>query len=110
MKMHNVPFTVIDWKAVDPVEYMGETGTSLWHVFEAGNIRARIVEYSPNYRSDHWCPRGHVFLVLEGEFGIELKDGRSFLLSPGVSFLAGDDEANPHLGYSKRGARAFIVD
>lgn len=110
MKILDVPFTVTDWSTVIPVEYKGETGTSLWRVFESGNIRARIVEYSPNFRSDHWCGRGHVLLVLEGEFGIELKDGRSFTLQPGVSFQVDDNEANPHLGYSVKGAKVFIVD
>lgn len=110
MEILDVPFTVTNWKDVDPVEYKGETGTSFWRVFQAGNIRARIVEYSPNFRSDHWCPRGHIFLVLEGEFGIALKDGRNFLLSPSMSFEVSDDEANPHLGYSEGGAKVFIID
>jgi quercetin dioxygenase-like cupin family protein len=110
MKILNIPFTVTEWSSVKPVEHPGEGGTSHWRIFEAGNIRARIVEYSPGYRSDHWCPKGHIFLVLEGEFDITLRDGRSFQLRPGMSFQAGDDEANPHLGHSPRGAKAFIVD
>ena len=110
MRIEGVPFTVTDWGAVPPAEHKGEQGTSQWRVFEAGNVRARIVEYSAGFRSDHWCHRGHVLLVLEGEFGIALRDGREFLLRPGMSFQAGDDEANPHLGYSNGGARVFIVD
>jgi quercetin dioxygenase-like cupin family protein len=110
MKIAEAPFTVTDWSAVEPVEHKGETGTSFWRVFESGNVRARIVDYSARYRSDHWCPRGHVLYVLEGEFGILLKDGRDFRLGPGSSFQAGDDEGNPHLGYSEKGARVFIVD
>jgi len=110
MKIAETPFTVTDWSAVEPVEHKGETGTSFWRVFESGNVRARIVDYSARYRSDHWCPRGHVLYVLEGEFGILLKDGRDFRLGPGMSFAAGEDAANPHLGYSEKGARVFIVD
>jgi hypothetical protein len=110
MKITDVPFTVTDFPAIAPVEHKGETGTSFWRVFECGNVRARVVDYSAEYRSDHWCPRGHVFYVLEGEFGIVLKDGRNFRLGPGMGFEAGDDEGNPHLGYSERGARVFIVD
>jgi len=52
----------------------------------------------------------HVFYVLEGKFGVALKDGRDFRLGPGMSFASGDDAANPHLGYSEKGARVFIVD
>lgn len=110
MKILEVPFTVTDWGSVKPVEHRGEKGTSQWRIFEAGNIRARVVEYSAGYRSDHWCPRGHVLLVLEGEFNVALRDGRSFRLRPGMSFQAGDDESNPHLGSTETGARVFIVD
>lgn len=110
MKIVDCPFTVTDWEDVEPIEHAGESGSSVWRTVVCGNVRARIVEYSPGYRSDHWCPRGHIFYVLEGEFGISLKDGQKFLLRPGMSFEAGDDERNPHLGYSESGARAFIVD
>ncbi len=70
----------------------------------------RIVEYSIGFRSDHWCPRGHVLLVLEGELTIRLRDGREFVLASGSSFQAGDDEVNPHLAYTDKGAKVFIVD
>jgi uncharacterized cupin superfamily protein len=110
MNIDSVPFTFTDWSKVSSKEYKGETGTSFWRVFEAGNIRVRIVEYSPGFRSDHWCARGHVLLVLEGELAIELKDGRVYRMPPGASFQAADDDANPHLAYTERGAKVFIVD
>ena len=110
MKIAEIPFTVTDWNAVAPVEHKGERGTSFWRAFESRCVRTRVVEYSPGYRSDHWCPRGHVLYVLEGEFGILLKDGRDFRLGSGMGFEVGDDETNPHLGYSEKGARVFIVD
>ncbi|OGF58647.1 MAG: hypothetical protein A2Y62_20170 [Candidatus Fischerbacteria bacterium RBG_13_37_8] len=110
MKIEDVPFTVTDWTEVTAFEQKGDTGTSYWRVFQDGNVRVRIVEYTANYRSDHWCSRGHVFLVLEGEFTIELKDGRKFVLIKGMSFQASDDFDNPHIGYSENGAKAFIVD
>jgi quercetin dioxygenase-like cupin family protein len=110
MKILEVPFAVTDWSSVKSVEHRGEKGTSQWRIFEAGNIRARIVEYSAGYRSDHWCPKGHVLYVVEGEFDIALRDGRNFRLRPGMSFQAGDDESNPHLGSTETGAKVFIVD
>lgn len=75
MKIKDVPFFVTYWEKIEPVEHKGETGTSFWCVFESGNIRVRMVEYSAAFRSDHWCSRGHVLLVLEGELFIKLKDG-----------------------------------
>lgn len=110
MDIQNVPFSLTEWDHVAVQEHPGEKGTSHWRVFSAGNLRVRIVEYSPGFRSDHWCPRGHVLLVLEGELVIELKDGRSFVLPALTSFQVGDDEINPHLAYTEKGARVFIVD
>ncbi|MEW6742955.1 MAG: DHCW motif cupin fold protein [Planctomycetota bacterium] len=110
MKLPDVPFTVTDWSRIDPAEHKGETGTSFWRTVETKGLRARIVNYSTGFRSDHWCARGHVLLVLEGELGIMLKDGRTFHLTPGMSFQAGDDEQNPHLAFSDSGAKVFMVD
>jgi len=106
----NVPFSVTNWSEITHVEHKGEAGTSYWKSFEGGNIRVRTVEYSPGFRSDHWCPRGHVLLVLSGKLVIELKDGRRYEMTPGTSFQAGDDESNPHLAYTDEGAKVFIVD
>ena len=110
MRIQDVPFTVTDWEQIDPVETKGETGTSYWRTFEGGNIRVRKVEYSPGYQADHWCGRGHVLLVLEGELIIRLKSGQEFTLPPGKSFQASDDESNPHLAYTEKGAKVFIID
>jgi quercetin dioxygenase-like cupin family protein len=110
MQIQNVPFHLTDWSRISPKEYKGETGTSFWRIFEEGNIRARIVEYSPGFRSDHWCARGHVLLVLEGELTIELKNGQIHRMPPGTSFQAADDDENPHLALTEKGAKVFIVD
>jgi quercetin dioxygenase-like cupin family protein len=68
-----------------------------------------MVEYSPGYLADHWCKKGHVLLVLEGELTTELSDGRTFTLSAGTSYQVADD-VNPHRSYTKSGAKLFIVD
>ena len=110
MNIKDVAFTLTDWSEVGKVEYRGKKGTSYWQSFESGNIRVRVVEYASGFESDHWCERGHVLLVLEGKLGIRLKDGREFALAPGVSFQVGDDSSNPHLAFSEKGAKVFIVD
>jgi hypothetical protein len=110
MHIQNIPFTVTRWERETSAEHRGETGTSYWRTFEEGNIRVRMVEYSRAFTSDHWCPRGHVLLVLEGELGIELKNGQEFKLTAGMSFQASDDEENPHRAYTGSGAMVFIVD
>jgi quercetin dioxygenase-like cupin family protein len=110
MKITGVPFCTTDWDKVETTEHKGETGVAFWKTFEKGNIRVRKVEYSPGYLADHWCSKGHVILVLEGEMVTELKDGTKFTLTQGMSYQAEDDEINPHRTYSEKGVKLFIVD
>lgn len=109
MKIEDVPFTKTAWRDVEPVKYPGEKGSALWRMVEAGNLRVRMVEYSPGFLQDHWCPRGHVILVLDGELMVELRDGRTFTFKPGESFQVADD-ASLHRLLSGPGARVFVVD
>jgi len=109
MKMSGFPFAVTDWTQVAPSEHPGETGVALWRTLNCGEIRVRMVEYSPRYRADHWCSKGHVLLCLEGELETEIADGRRFTLKPGESYQASDGEPG-HRSSTKTGARLFIVD
>lgn len=110
MKIEGVPFCVTDWQTVPLTRHPGEKGEAFWRTLDAGNVRVRLVEYSPGYLADHWCSRGHVLLVLEGELITELKDGRQFVLKQGSSYQVADDEANPHKSRTENGAKLFIVD
>jgi len=110
MVIKDVPFSVTEWSDIDPLEVNGETGTSFQRICEQGNIRVRKIDYSPTYKADHWCARGHILLVLEGEFVIQLKSGREHSLSSGMSFQTADDEEDPHLVFTEYGAKVFIVD
>jgi quercetin dioxygenase-like cupin family protein len=109
MKIQDVPFNTIDWSKIAPSEHSGVTGKAYWRTFEMGNIRVRMVEYTPGYLADHWCKKGHVLLVLEGELTTELSDGREFVLKPGMSYQVADD-AEPHRSHTATGVKLFIVD
>jgi quercetin dioxygenase-like cupin family protein len=109
MQITDVPFGVTDWDQVPRTEHAGETGVAWWRTREIGNIRVRMVEYSPGYLADHWCERGHVLLVLEGELTTELRDGSVHVLKPGQSYQVADGIA-PHRSRTATGARLFIVD
>lgn len=109
MKIEDVPFCITDWSKIQPTEHPGITGMAYWRTFEQGNIRVRMVEYSAGYVADHWCKRGHVLLVLEGELVTELEDGGKFTLTPGMSYQAADN-ASSHRSVTKDGAKLFIVD
>jgi quercetin dioxygenase-like cupin family protein len=90
-------------------EHHGERGVAIWRTLQYGDVRIRIVEYSPGYVADHWCAKGHVVYCLEGELLTELRDGRAFVLRPGVSYQVADGET-PHRSSTAAGARVFIVD
>jgi hypothetical protein len=109
MKIENVAFEVIDWTTVPVTEHPGETGVAHWRTLQLGNIRVRLVEYSPGYLADHWCNKGHILLVLAGTLITELQDGQTFSLTAGTSYQVADDTA-PHRSRTQTGARLFIVD
>ena len=109
MRMTGIPFGLTDWAAVEATERPGESGRALWRTRQFGELRVRMVEYSPGYAADHWCSKGHVLLCLEGELRTELADGRVFVLTPGVSYQVADG-AEPHRSSTATGARLFVVD
>lgn len=109
MKIDGIPFFATDWSGVAPTRHAGETGYALWRTIEAGGIRTRFVEYSPGYLADHWCSKGHVLMVLEGELDTELQDGRRFTLTPGMTYHVADNH-EPHRSSTRQGAKLFIVD
>ena len=109
MKIEGVPFMTIDWSAIPATEHPGTTGVARWRTVEVGNVRARMVEYTAGYLADHWCERGHALFVLEGELVTDLKDGRSFTLRAGTSYLVASG-AEPHRSSTSSGARLLIVD
>lgn len=109
MKMQSIPFQVVDWLEIEPTVHPGLTGEALWRTRQFGEIRVRLVDYSPGYTADHWCTKGHVLLVLDGELETELADGRRFRLRPGMSYQVADG-AEPHRSRTPGGCRLFIVD
>jgi quercetin dioxygenase-like cupin family protein len=107
--MSEIPFGTTDWSSVAATEHAGVSGKALWRTREFGGIRVRMVEYTPGYKADHWCSKGHILLVLKGELQTELADGRKFLLKPGMSYQVADG-AEPHCSATATGATLFVVD
>ena len=109
MKLSDIPFGITDWSTVERTEHRGERGVAHWRTRHFGEIRVRMVEYSPGYLADHWCEKGHVLLCLAGRLDTELADGRTFVLTPGVSYQVADG-AEPHRSSTEVGATLVIVD
>lgn len=109
MKLPATPVTLTDWSQVGAVVHPGETGHATWRSFASGDLRVRMVEYSPGYLADHWCDRGHLLPVLSGELTSELRDGRTVLMRPGMSYLVSDHGDAAHRSRTEAGAMLFVV-
>jgi hypothetical protein len=109
MQLRDIPFGITDWSTIEPTEHTGETGSASWRTQTFGDLRVRMIDYSPGYFADHWCKKGHVVLCIAGELETELEDGRRFTLTPGMSYQVADG-AEAHRSMTQGGCKLFIVD
>jgi quercetin dioxygenase-like cupin family protein len=109
MQITDTPFGITNWSEIERTEHKGDAGVAYWKTQKFGDIRVRMVEYSPGYLADHWCSKGHILFCLEGELHTELEDGRKFILKSGMSYQVADN-AEPHRSSTAAGAKLFIVD
>jgi len=109
MQISDIPFGVTDWQAVETTRHAGDVGEATWRTRRFGELRVRLVEYSPGYVANHWCQKGHILFCVDGELVTDLQDGRSFTLKPGMSYQVADG-AEPHRSRTAKGARLFVVD
>jgi hypothetical protein len=107
--MDPIFFQTIDWNNIPITEHAGETGVAHWRTVHHDRFRMRMVEYSKNYKADHWCFKGHLVYCLEGEMISELSDGRTFRLSAGMSYQVSDG-IDAHRSYSQNGVKLLIID
>ncbi len=105
----NIPFQITDWSNIPKVEHKGETGKAYWQTLQLGDLRLRMVEYSPNYLADHWCQKGHIIYCIEGEMTTELENGEKHSMTAGMTYQV-SDELSSHKSYSKNGVKLFIMD
>ena len=109
MRITDIPFSVTNWPDIERLEYPGETGIAYWQTQQFGSLRLRMVEYSKNYLADHWCKKGHILLILDGELITGFEDGGAVTLKPGQSYQVADD-TRAHRSVTEGGAKLFIVD
>jgi hypothetical protein len=110
MQLPASAFTTIDWSSVEATRHPGDAGEATWRTVMLGDIRIRRVDYSPGYVANHWCDRGHILFVIEGEMETELKDGRKHRLTAGMSYLVSDFGDPAHRSSTAAGAQLFMVD
>ena len=109
MKIGNLPFDTVDWAAVEVTTHAGTTGVAHWRTRQLGDVRLRMMEYSPGYEADHWCSKGHFMLCIEGELETDLANGQRYTLTPGMSYHVADN-AEPHRSRTRAGAKLYCVD
>lgn len=105
----NIPFQLTNWESIKPEEHKGETGVATWRTQIFGGLRIRMVEYSANYKADHWCEKGHIIYCIEGEMDTELADGSIHTLKKGMTYQVSDNLSS-HRTFSKNGVKLFVVD
>lgn len=104
-----IAFQTIDWKNIARTEHKGETGTAYWQTVEFDGLRIRYVEYSKNYKADHWCEKGHIVYCLKGEVINELENGTQSILREGMSYVVSDGLSS-HRSITESGVHLLIID
>ena len=52
MRIDNIPFGTTDWTTVESTTHKGDAGVATQRVRQFGDIRVRLVDYSPGYVAD----------------------------------------------------------
>ncbi|HPH45529.1 MAG TPA: DHCW motif cupin fold protein [Chryseolinea sp.] len=107
--MSSILFNTTDWDTIPATQHSGESGLAHWRTIQYEGLRIRLVEYSKGYKADHWCSAGHIVYCLEGEMISELSDGRTFMISKGMSYQVSDN-VSQHRSHSKEGVKLLIVE
>ncbi|QEC77680.1 DHCW motif cupin fold protein [Mucilaginibacter ginsenosidivorax] len=107
--MSNIPFTTLDWAAVEKTVHQGESGTAFWQTVQFPGLRIRIVEYKDLYLADHWCQKGHIVHCLEGSFVTEQQNGEKITLKKGMTYVVSDDLSS-HRSSAREDVKLLIID
>jgi len=107
--MKAIPFQTIDWQSIKATEHPGERGIAYWRTLDYGGLRIRMVDYSPDYKADHWCELGHIIFCVNGELQSELEDGTIHILQKNMSYHVSNGMSK-HRSITKDGVRLFIID
>lgn len=98
-----------NWDRIPPLKANGETGFAIIKSKAIGDIKVRQVEYSSNYLADHWCDKGHIVFVVDGQLIIEHKDNLTHTINSGMTYLVGDNYMS-HKVRTISGAKVIIIN
>ncbi|WP_317898706.1 DHCW motif cupin fold protein [Aurantibacillus circumpalustris] len=109
MILNNIPPNLIDWHNTPTEKSNGAKGFASSKIKLFGDIKIRQVQYSADYLADHWCVKGHIIHILEGELILDYKDGTSHIITANTTYIVGDDGI-PHMAKSINGALVLVID
>lgn len=109
MQATAIPFTTIDWASIPQTAHKGDNGMAYSQTIQYPGLRVRIVKYSAGYVADHWCSKGHIVHILEGELTTEQENGQAFLLQAGMTYIV-SDEMSSHRSVTKQPVKLLIID
>ena len=110
MKLDQLSVGITEWPQLPETVLPGATGTATSRMREFGEIRLRLIEYSPDYLADQWCTKGHIVYAVTGQVIIEQRRGAAFALTAGMSYHVPDGQETAHRIRTRHGATVFIVD
>jgi hypothetical protein len=110
MNLNDFPVGITHWSQIPESIHSGASGIATIRSRQLGNLQLRIVVYSANYVADHWCYKGHIVFVIEGQLMIEHQNNSMYALMPGTCYHVADDDGPPHRVLSENGATIFVVD
>jgi hypothetical protein len=88
VKKGNVNFDALPWQS----PLVG----ARYKVFQRGNRRLRLVEFSYGFMEPDWCTNGHIGYVLDGEMDVDF-DGEIVHFSAGDGVFISAGTENKHV-------------
>ena len=107
--MTAIEFQTTDWNKAEWTTQPGESGSAQYQTLQYANLRIRKVKYSAGYKANHWCTKGHLLFLIDGDLRSELSDGRVFELQTGMSYQVSNGVSS-HRSTSVHGAELVIID
>ena len=100
MEKRNVKFDALPWQS--------PLAGARYKVFQQGNRRLRLVEFSYGFMEPDWCTHGHIGYVLDGEMDVDF-DGEVVHFSSGDGIFIPAGMENRHIAKVLTGVVRLIL-